>query len=234
MIVRSVALCVTLLAGMAAAPVAHADEPATAGFSPAQVRTIMAAVDADRKLSSLLGQCPADLFGRRPPRPQALGRTDSFSVARCRVDAKSCLNACTKDHDGEACFGLARAFQDRDDAREARYAETLYAMACATGKAAGCTNRAAGIRNGDQVGDPFHGRFAAAERCQYRSFKIACDRHDAWGCTMLGQSHRYGEGTPVDLREARQAYELSCKIAPNFEACAFARNGLAGIGNAGR
>ena len=233
--IRSAILCATLLAGMVGAPLARADEPPVGGFSPAQARTIMAAIDASRGLSSLLGRCPADIFGRRPPRPQALGRAEGFSAERCRADAKSCLDACTKDHDGEACFGLARAFQDRADEREARYAQILFAMTCATGKGAGCTNRAAGIRNGGQQGDPFHGRLAAAaERCQYRSFKIACDRRDAWGCTMLGQSHRYGEGTPTNLDQARHHYELSCEIAPHFEACAFARTDLDEIGPARR
>lgn len=223
---RSSILCAMILAGTIAVPAARADEPA-AGSSSSQTRTIVTAIDAKRTLTSLYGQCPADLFGRRPPRPQALGRAQRFSADICRADAKACLEACTRDHDGEACFGLARTFQTRDEARESRYAQILYAMACATGKGAGCTNRAAGIRNGDHEGDPFQGRFsAAAERCQFRSFKIACDQRDAWGCTMLGQSYRYGEGTPTDLRQARHYYELSCEISPNFEACAFARRDL--------
>lgn len=61
------------------------------------------------------------------------------------------------------------------------------------------------------------------QACLLRTFATACREDDAWGCTMLGQSYQYGEGTPVDLFMARRFYEKSCSMAEDFPACDFAR-----------
>jgi TPR repeat protein len=62
--------------------------------------------------------------------------------------------------------------------------------------------------------------------CQFRSFKIACRENDAWGCAMLGQSYQYGEGVTRSASMARSAFRKSCRLAPDFEACSFARDGI--------
>jgi TPR repeat protein len=103
----------------------------------------------------------------------------------------------------------------------------LFASACALGEAAGCTNRAAHLRNDMDEGDPLQ-RLSADQlaSCHHRSFKIACDKNDAWGCAMLGQSHRYGEGVRRNMGAARRSYRKACDLAPDFAACGFARADL--------
>ena len=206
----------TLLSAVAAVP-----QPARAGFDAAEARSVAAAISKDRRLSHMLRQCPADVFGKR----QATARLPrAISKASCEDSPGACFRACVQGADGEACFRLALTFQSHDEVVRPLHAETLFALACANGEGSGCTNRGAGIRNGDYAGDPFKRKpEAVQESCQYRSFKIACEQDDAWGCAMLGQSYQYGEGTRGNAALARAAYEKSCRLAPDFEACEFAR-----------
>ncbi len=92
---------------------------------------------------------------------------------------------------GPACFRLAEAYTHHSlDVPDMLDKERFYALACANGYPAGCTNRAAGIRNGRYRGDPFQdAALATKQECEYRSFLIDCDRRGAWGCTMLGQAY---------------------------------------------
>ena len=103
----------------------------------------------------------------------------------------------------------------------------MYALACTMGFPAGCTNRAAGIRNGGYEGDPFRDApLATKQTCEYRGFLIDCDRRGAWGCAMLGQAYRNGEGVAAQPERAKAAFEASCRINPKFAACAFAKGYL--------
>ncbi|HEX2555539.1 MAG TPA: SEL1-like repeat protein [Microvirga sp.] len=214
----SLAACTLLTAISAAVP-----QPARAGFDAAEARAVAAAINRDRRLTHMLRQCPADVFGKRRPKASAT-RASAGSQASCEARPGACFRACVQAADGEACFRLAQTFQSHEDVIRPLHAETLFTLACASGEGSGCTNRGAGIRNGDYAGDPFKRKPEhVQESCQYRSFKIACDEDDAWGCAMLGQSYQYGEGTRGNPALARAAYEKSCRLAPDFEACEFIR-----------
>jgi TPR repeat protein len=122
---------------------------------------------------------------------------------------------------------LALALQENESVVAPRYAQLLFAMACALGKASGCTNRAAHMRNAAEEGDPLERLSAKAkDRCQFRSFEIACDKNDPWGCAMLGQAHRNGEGVKKSVALARRSYRKSCRLDPEFAACDFSRRAL--------
>jgi hypothetical protein len=43
---------------------------------------------------------------------------------------------------------------------------------------------------------------------------------------MLGRSYHSGEGTRRSLPKARGAYAKTCRLAPDFESCDFARENL--------
>jgi TPR repeat protein len=211
----------TLAACVLAATVGSAAAEARDGFDAAEARAISAAINKDRRLSHMLRQCPADVFGKRRA---AAGHPRAGSEAACDASLGECFRACVRGADGEACFRLAQTFQSHDEVVRPTYAQTLFTLACASGEGAGCTNRGAGIRNGDHAGDPFERKpERVQESCQYRSFKIACEQDDAWGCAMLGQSYEYGEGTRGNAALARTAYAKSCRLAPDFEACEFAK-----------
>ena len=177
-------------------------------------------MDADPTLTALLATCPADAWRRRGD----LSRSPPIDAATCAKAPDTCLADCLEFSSGHACFRLARVMQKSDEAHPL-VGETLYQLACATGEAAGCVNRAAGLRNGDYAGDPYPKPPRAA--CQLASFEIGCDADDAWGCAMRGQAHRLGEGTPVDAAAARRDYAKACAKQPTFAACVFAKAGLA-------
>lgn len=122
---------------------------------------------------------------------------------------------------------MALAFQENESAVAPRYAQLMFSMACALGKASGCTNRGAHLRNAADEGDPLDSLSQEErDRCQFRSFKIACEKSDNWGCSMLGQAYHTGEGAKKNLSRARRYYKKSCKLDPDFAACAFARGAL--------
>ncbi len=207
-----------LLTAFAAVP-----QPARAGFDAAEARSVAAAINKDRRLGHMLRQCPADVFGKRQATAR-VSRAATGSKASCEANPAACFRACIQAADGDACLRLAHTFQGHDEVVRPLHAETLFTLACASGEGSGCTNRGAGIRNGDFAGDPFKRKpDHVQESCQYRSFKIACEQDDAWGCAMLGQSYEYGEGTRGNAALARAAYEKSCRLAPDFEACDFAK-----------
>lgn len=186
---------------------------------------IIETIEADPELSGLYALCPADSANSaRPLSRYVFGDTD-LDLEVCEEDPASCFSACTDGKSGDACFTLARAMQENEPEEEAaRYYEGLFTRACMLGEAAGCTNRAAGIRNGGYADDPFVD-VAEAERglCTFRSFKAGCDGDDAWGCAMLGQAYHYGEGTEIDLNAAVAASHKACEPDPDFVACDFAQ-----------
>ncbi len=125
---------------------------------------------------------------------------------------------------GQACFSLARVLQEHGAPAFDRHYEPLFALACAIGKPGGCTNRGGGIRNGGYAADPSKS-WSEAEKatCLRRTFKIACENEDAWGCAMYGQSLFTGEGGAQDDAAAAAAFEKSCAINPDFDSCEFAQ-----------
>lgn len=175
----------TLLAATGVGP-----QPARAGFDAAGARSVAATINRDRRLSHMLRQCPADMFGKRR-RAASVTRASATAKASCEDSPGACFRACIQAADGEACLRLAHTFQSHDEVVRPIYAQTLFTLACASGEGSGCTNRGAGIRNRDYPGDLFKQKpERVQESCQYRSFRIACEQDDAWGCAMLGQSYQ--------------------------------------------
>jgi TPR repeat protein len=110
----------------------------------------------------------------------------------------------------------------------------MFAVACATGSAGGCTNRGAGIRNGFYDDDPFTGKSdEVRDACLFRTFEKTCLMDDPWGCTMHGMSFQYGEGVEADTEVAREFYLRSCALEPDFAACETAREQIDEIDNGG-
>ena len=144
----------------------------------------------------------------------------------------SCYALCTWWSNAPACFDLALALEHHSlDVADILDKERLYALACAGGFPAGCTNRAAGIRNGGYAEDPFRDAPRAdTDACLARSFRLDCDRRGAWGCAMLGQAYRLGEGVAAEASRARAAFDMVCAINPDFAACTFAKRQLAEMG----
>ena len=203
----------------------HSGSPARAGEEPVAALTpILRSIEADTLLSRLYRTCPADTYRKEATLFSLLGTEDGMDIETCSADLKFCFDKCISGKSGGACFSLARTLQDHGAPAMDQHYEPLFALACAIGKSSGCTNRAAGMRNGGYEKDPSGDwEAAAAEFCQRRTFKIACDGSDAWGCAMYGQSLYFAEGGPADLNGAKQAFSNSCAIREESEACEFAK-----------
>jgi TPR repeat protein len=189
---------------------------------------LLARIDGDAMLQDELKACPGELFGTKENWLSSLlggnHATDKDDRLACQRDPQACLNACLEGASSEQCFALARAFQENKALASAKHAHMMFAAACARGSAGGCTNRGAGIRNEGFASDPW--AFAAPgdrDACLFRTFSASCGAEDAWGCAMLGHSYMTGEGVAADKGQAKARFEKSCAIAPDFEACNFAR-----------
>lgn len=186
-------------------------------------------IEGSAEAQSAHRSCPADVFDKARPFWRRwwdtyVGDTD-LSLETCGDDPANCAFMCLTLRGADACFTTARLIQDNAERKDQTHAQTLFAYACALGYPAGCTNRAAGVKNGAYEGDPFpdpENRETAT--CLFRSFKTACEREDAWGCAMHGMSLQYGEGVSADRDAARKAYDKSCEINPAFDACETARD----------
>lgn len=189
-------------------------------------RAVYGLIDANEQIQSMFKMCPADTYRRANANGLLRLAAAQTRLPQCISDPTSCYDACVAGS-GSACFNLARSFQQDEKAVPQRYAEMLFTTACGFGHAGGCTNRGSGIRNSLPYGDPFR---AADEKskdaCQFRTFRLSCGQGDAWGCAMLGQSYQYGEGVARSASFARGAFQKSCRIAPDFEACTFSKEGI--------
>jgi TPR repeat protein len=194
------------------------------GLNAPAAEKVIAAMRADPAVLRLYGACPGDRFRRAGGGNPGAAQ----SMSACAANPSDCWRLCAQVGSGDACFFLARAFQDLRPNNE-RYSQILFTMACARGTASGCTNRAAGVRNGEYTADPL--RNAATPRreaCLARSFETACRNNDPWGCAMTGQAFENGEGASRDLARARVSYEKACALSQDqgFAACVRAREGL--------
>lgn len=190
-------------------------------------RRVSAAMERDATLQASAGVCPADLFRKEASLGGLLLGEEPVTRDHCAAHPEECFQACAEKRSGEHCFRLALAFQENEKVISPRFAQLMFSMACARGKAAGCTNRAAHLRNAADEGDPLDSLSdRAKDRCQFRSFKIACEKADNWGCAMLGQAYRNGEGVTKSVALARRYYRESCRLDPEFDACAFSRRAL--------
>lgn len=220
------AIGVDLFCGPAAATVAGTKPPPET-LNLAEAREVVETISRDAALTALAKACPADVFARDLPWWRRLAGTADIPRATCAAKPKRCLDRCLRWANPEACFSLAQAIEEHDDVLEEYRKEALFTKACALGMGAGCTNRAAGIRNGAYEKDPFRS-VAEPEReaCLFRSFKVDCEQDGAWGCAMLGQAYQLGQGTEADLAKARAAFEKSCTIDDDFAACDFAKDSI--------
>jgi hypothetical protein len=206
-------------------------QPAFAqGVNRAELRDVMGVMDADPAIRSFYALCLGDQFNRR----RGARTSDTPAVATnesaCAANPENCWKLCRERRSGSACFGLARVFQDHGE-KKVPHSQILFTMACAGGYGAGCTNRAAGVRNGDYRDDPIRAQpKQRREACLLRSFQKACTSGDAWGCAMLGQAYRLGEGAPANAARARANYNRSCSIAPGVSACEHAQDGIKAMG----
>jgi hypothetical protein len=208
LLIRVLAIGVWMLPGAAQA------------FDAAQARQVAERMAADPLWTRVYAACPVDLPRKRAPK---LPIDDEPSAESCGGAPLGCFEAC-KAGSGAHCFKLALAYQT-DKSMAPRIWQQLFAAACSAGYPAGCTNRAAGIRNGGYEDDPFRRRSRIARQsCQFRSFARACAGEDAWGCAMLGQAHLFGEGTPKNAGRAKRAYARACSLAPDWEPCDFAQD----------
>ena len=224
--IRAAAFTVIAIIG-AIDPVQAEDKPAAGGaelFAPLYQK-----LKHDSALQALWRRCPADIYRRN-----AAAQTASSDAerAQCQADPAACHAACFQERNENACFSLALALEARPgEEASLHYEELLYARACANGGAAGCTNRAAGIRNGLYENDPFTTKPEGVRNtCLFRSFQVACLAGDAWGCTMYGQSYENGEGVAADSAKAAEAYRKSCQISADFAACDYAKAQLKAMG----
>lgn len=194
-------------------------------FNKAEAAEVSQRLHVDHRTARVVASCPADMFGRERPFWRGLATPQRPSERTCALHPADCYGLCVRWANGPACFDLAQAYEHHSlDVADAFDGQRFHALACAMGYSAGCTNRAAGIRNGRYDDDTFHNDPTVDKStCEYRSFVLDCDRRGAWGCAMLGQSYRTGEGVAAHPQRARAAFEMSCAINPTFAACAFAK-----------
>lgn len=218
---------IVLLVILSAIWLAPGLHPASAqSVNRSEAHDVMGLIDGDPAVSRFYALCPGDQFNRRRG-----ARTSDVSVASteqsaCAANPENCWKLCWERQSGRACFALARVFQDHGEDK-APHSQILFTLACAGGYGAGCTNRAAGVRNGDYRDDPISAQpKQRREACLLRSFQRACTDGDAWGCAMLGDAYRLGEGASANKGRARANYTRTCAIAPNFSACEDAKDGI--------
>ncbi|MCO6392291.1 hypothetical protein GTW25_14760 [Aliihoeflea aestuarii] len=224
---RRLVLCAAL-AFAAGSALAQTDE---AGTLEERLEQVYETMDADATFVGQYAQCPADIHATQRSLWRFIVPDESLSDAVCEEATMSCYERCTQSAAGGACFSLARVIQRRGGEDGSPYHQQLFARSCANGFAAGCTNRGAGIRNGDHRGDPFADlERGTVEACLYRSFKVACEGDDPWGCTMHGRSYQSGEGVAQDGEQAARHFRRACNLSPNGEACRNARVGLDDLG----
>ena len=190
-------------------------------------------LENDVELQALWGSCPADIYRREAAFWASYIDNPDVKVEQCETDPAGCHAKCIQARNENACFSLGRALQSNLEEEYSRHWEALFARACATGSAGGCTNRGAGIRNGRYPDDPFMAKPEdVRDACLFRTFETSCSADDAWGCAMHGQSYLLGEGVAEDPVKAAEFFQKSCEIAPEFAACDYAKVQLQEIDSA--
>lgn len=175
----------------------------------------------DAAVSLDYATCVGAVAGSRADRPSLI--SGALTTDLCLAKPRLCLDLCRRSGDAKACAHFAWAAQKGEPTIPPRIGAAFFARACQLGFAAGCTNRASGIRNGDYADDPFRHAGLYARVCEFKAFRYACVHNDSWGCTMLGQAYENGEGVHVDKTAALAAYRKTCDLAPAFVACETAK-----------
>lgn len=201
-------------------------------FNKVEAAQVSERLHAEPRMMRSFEACPADAFARERPFWRGPAEPRQPTTRTCALHPADCYGLCVGWANEPACFNLAQAFEHHSlDTPDELDRQRFHALACAMGYPAGCTNRAAGIRNGQYRDDPFrYMPLADKQACEYRSFLIDCYRRGAWGCAMPGQAYRNGEGVASQPKRARAAFEASCEISPKFAACDFAKRQLEMMG----
>lgn len=155
------------------------------------------------EFGEILTLCPSTLPGHK-----IVELNDQTNF--CTINKVACFTEC-KTGDANACFGLARVFEDI----EAGYNQTapaLYAHACKNGLVLGCTNRAAGIVN-------LEPDYPEKDRCGFDTFTYTCENEDAWGCMMLGFVTMYDDRQFYDPELAINSFEKTCALDSTGDPC---------------
>lgn len=217
---------VFLLSALALATLLSA-APSRAEDQSARIAALLPPLESNAGLLEDYSACPADIFKRRATLFSFFGTDEWPDLDGCAADIKLCHDACVQGENGQACFSLARVLQEHGAPAADRHYEPLFALACAIGKSGACTNRGGGIRNGGYAADPSK-NWSEEEKatCLRRTFKMTCDKGDAWGCAMYGQSLFLGEGGAQDDVAATAAFEKSCVLDPDFASCEFSQSYL--------
>lgn len=207
-----------LLALFIAAPTRAEDD------SQREWRAVARELAGDAAVSLDYATCVGAVAGSRADRPSAI--SGALSTDLCLAKPRLCLDLCRRHGDAKACAHFGWAAQKGEPTIPPRIGAAFFARACLLGYAAGCTNRASGIRNGDYADDPFRNAGLYARVCEFKAFRFACAHNDAWGCAMLGQAYGNGEGVHVDKTAALAAYKKTCDLAPAFVACETAKSNI--------
>ncbi len=199
--------CFMSVAGVAAQEATSFDTSALPG--------LYTEIEARKTPGLLRQQCPADIW-RTEARAFYQFAAGEIEYDACASDVMACARLCFDGKSPDACFETARVIEDNtrdDDVAAKGQVTSMFAQACATGSASGCTNRGSYL-----MSEP-----AITRDCVHRTFQLSCGQDDPWGCTMLGVTFQQGEGVAVDAAQAKTAYDRSCALAPDFDACAAAR-----------
>ena len=170
-----------------------------------------------------LQQCPADLSPKHTVRYVSKTKI-------CRANLSACFDQCINAGDANHCFALALFLQE-NESLDKKYAESLFARACANGLAGACTNRSAGLMNTNNANKD--AKLPSGENireCVARSFKETCGAQDPWGCTMLGVVYLEGAGVKKDAKRAEESLRKTCELSPNSEPCRYAMSVLQKLG----
>jgi hypothetical protein len=208
-----------LLMGAARAEEARAQaKPATGAVQtlvdPAAVERVKKLLAGEGELTRLAQICPADMPHEKNARDKSVvGKEKAFA---CAQSIEACAADCREKKDALACFKLGLAFQiavkDGGDLHE-----RLFALGCALGSPAACTNRAAGLAAQTPQGEQ-PAQFGGD--CLVRSFERSCAEDDAWGCRMTAHAYATGKlGARADEARAEKALRRSCELFPGFEDC---------------
>lgn len=223
--IRILAASAALFLAQATSVLASDDVVAQSTANRSVLDVVGAKLDASAEIRAHHSVCPADIAGKARPLWRAIWSSREIDRAECDTDLEACYRSCMSDRNEEACFSLGLIMEAAVPAVSPHWGQALFAQACAGGSEGGCTNRGAGIRNGQYEGDPMlNTDVVSRQSCWFRTFAFSCAKDDAWGCTMLGQSYQFGEGTRPDAAEATRFYTKSCTINDDFPACDFARS----------
>ncbi|MGB1235784.1 MAG: hypothetical protein ACPG5U_08630 [Planktomarina sp.] len=182
-----------------------------------QLETAIRLVQSVDDLETLVTTCPADIrYTRQTWRDWLLGNRFEWTLSQCRANLERCATACTTGHVGSACRATARAFEQELDNENRMPSRQAYTLACASGNALACTNRAAGLRNTPVDTDPLSvNQPAAFQTCLTRTFEGSCHDDDAWGCAMYAQALMNGQGTKQDTDQAQSIVRKACRLSTN-------------------